>query len=348
MEGAAIRAGTYLRACATIVSEQKSKYRIQAVAEMTGIPAATLRAWERRYGVPSPMRTESAYRLYSDSDIDVIRKLRELTENGMAPAEAARVVQRLHEAETPVLSDDDPFARAQETILESVERFDPFGLEVAVRRMMFLGNAPTVFDRVLAPCMRIVGQRWHAGEISVGQEHMASEILGSAARDMLRLFQHDHDAPMAVLACFADEEHALPIYGVAFRFAQWGYHPVILGARTPPGAIRHAVERLTPAVIGLSLTIAPPAHRARELCEEYGAACGDVPWVVGGRGASDLVDVIESYSGVCFGSEPVAMLRARIEGLVAKARRARIRGKEHGREGNKSQVDPEAGNTGDN
>ena len=90
-EGAAIRAGTHLRACAKIVSEPKSKYRIQAVAEMTGIPAATLRAWERRYGVPSPMRTESADRLYSDSDIDVIRKLRELTENGMAPAEAARV-----------------------------------------------------------------------------------------------------------------------------------------------------------------------------------------------------------------------------------------------------------------
>ena len=308
------------------VAESKSKYRIQAVAEMTGIPAATLRAWERRYGVPSPMRTESAYRLYSEADVDVIRKLRELTESGMAPAEAARVVQRLNETEAPITPGEDPFVRAQETILEAVENFDPIKLEVAVRRMMFLGSAPTVFDRVLAPCMRTIGQRWHAGQISVGQEHMASEILGSAARDMLRLFQHDQDAPMAVLACFADEEHALPIYGVAFRFAQWGYHPVILGARTPPGAIRHACERLKPSLIGLSLTIAPPAHRARELCEEYAAACGDLPWVVGGRGALDLVDVIEESGGVCFGSEQVAMLRARIEGLVAKARRRRAHG----------------------
>ncbi|MGB1698862.1 MAG: MerR family transcriptional regulator [Nannocystaceae bacterium] len=310
------------------MSKSNSKYRIQAVAEMTGIPAATLRAWERRYGVPSPMRTDSSYRLYSDADIDVIRKLRELTESGMAPAEAARV-RKQYEAESPVPSGEDPFERAQETILEAVERFDPTALEVAVRRMMFLGSAPMVFDRVLAPCMYTIGRRWHAGEISVGQEHMASEILGSAARDMLRLFQHDQDAPLALLACFADEEHALPLYGVAFRFAQWGYHPVILGARTPPGAIRHAAERLDPAIVGMSLTIAPPAHRAIELCEEYAAACGSLPWIVGGRGTSELVDVIEGCGGVCLGAEPVASLRARIEGLIAKARRERSQLSEH-------------------
>lgn len=311
------------------MSNNNSKYRIQAVAEMTGIPSATLRAWERRYGVPSPMRTDSSYRLYSDTDIDVIRRLRELTESGMAPAEAARVVKKQAEVEAPVDAVADPFESAQETILDAVDRFDPTALEVAVRRMMFLGSAPMVFDRVLAPCMYTIGRRWHAGAISVGQEHMASEILGSAARDMLRLFQHDQDAPMVLLACFADEEHALPIYGVAFRFAQWGYHPVILGARTPPAAIRHAVERLQPAVIGLSLTIPPPAHRARELCEEYGAACGSLPWVVGGRGAGELTEIIEECGGVSFGAESVATLRARVEGLIAKARRERSHAAEH-------------------
>lgn len=311
------------------MSNTNSKYRIQAVAEMTGIPAATLRAWERRYGVPSPMRTDSSYRLYSETDIDVIRRLRELTEGGMAPAEAARLVIKQQESEAPLAWAEDPFERAQETILDAVERFDPTALEGAVRGMMFLGSAPTVFDRVLAPCMHTVGTRWHSGEISVGQEHMASEILGSAARDMLRLFQHDRDAPLALLACFADEEHSLPIYGVAFRFAQWGYHPVILGARTPPGAIRHAVERLKPAVVGLSLTISPPAHRARALCEEYAAACGLLPWMVGGRGSEGLSDVISDCGGVCFGAKSLSELRASIEGLIAKARREGAHMAEH-------------------
>ncbi|WP_434422398.1 MerR family transcriptional regulator [Nannocystis pusilla] len=45
------------------------RYRIQSVAEMTGVSAATLRAWERRYGLPAPRRSSSAYRLYSDRDV---------------------------------------------------------------------------------------------------------------------------------------------------------------------------------------------------------------------------------------------------------------------------------------
>ena len=61
-----------------IASLHRGKYRIHTVAEMTGVPAATLRAWERRYGVPVPARTSSAYRVYSDADIALIRRVVEL------------------------------------------------------------------------------------------------------------------------------------------------------------------------------------------------------------------------------------------------------------------------------
>ncbi len=300
------------------------KYRIQAVADMTGIPAATLRAWERRYGVPAPERTESSYRLYSDTDVDLIRRLRELCDGGMAPAEAARVVRRSEgpEEETPVDPSDDPFRRAQSMILEAVDAFDPAELELGVRRMMFLGSAPTVFDKVLAPVMRQVGDRWHAGQLSIGQEHMATEILSSAARDMLRLFTPDRDAPMAVLACFADEEHALPLYGVAFRLAQWGHRPVILGARTPPAAIRDAVERLQPALVGLSITIAPPAYRVRELVDAYAGAVEGRPWLVGGYAAQEIRAAVESAGGQVV-TEAGAELKNTIERAVLDQRRGR-------------------------
>ena len=49
-----------------------SRYRIRAVAELTGVSTATLRAWERRYGVPTPSRTASAYRLYGDEDVALV------------------------------------------------------------------------------------------------------------------------------------------------------------------------------------------------------------------------------------------------------------------------------------
>jgi DNA-binding transcriptional MerR regulator len=304
-----------------VISDAKGKFRIQAVADMTGVPAATLRAWERRYGVPVPERTESAYRLYTEQDVELIRRLRELTEAGMAPAEAARLVQRVAEADVAVDPSEDPFAVAREAILEAVEDFDPTRLELSVRRTMFLGSAPTVFDQVLTPVMRTVGDRWHAGLLSVGQEHMATEVLGSAARDMLRLVVPEEGAPVAVLGCFADEEHALPLYGVAFRLAQWGFRPVILGARTPPVAIRHAVERLQPALVGLSITVPPPAYRARELVNEYADACGQSGWMCGGAATLDLAALIQASGGIVVQGTDVRSLRAAVESLVPKTRK---------------------------
>ena len=69
------------------------RYRIQSVAEMTGVSAATLRAWERRYGIPAPQRTASAYRLYTDRDVELIRRVRELCANGVAPAQAVQMIR---------------------------------------------------------------------------------------------------------------------------------------------------------------------------------------------------------------------------------------------------------------
>jgi acyl-CoA hydrolase len=74
------------------MTDQDGRFRINRVAETTGIPEATLRAWERRYHVPKPARTPSGYRLYSPDDVDQVRKMRELCESGISPADAAKEI----------------------------------------------------------------------------------------------------------------------------------------------------------------------------------------------------------------------------------------------------------------
>jgi MerR family transcriptional regulator, light-induced transcriptional regulator len=306
------------------VSDDKGKYRIHAVAEMTGIPAATLRAWERRYGVPEPRRTESSYRVYSDIDVELIRRVRELCEQGMAPSEAAKLVMADFERrKAPSANSADPFAHAAEAIVQAVAEFDPHQVESAVRHAMALGPAATVFDRVLRPAMVEIGQRWHDGVFSVGQEHMATSIVEAATSAMLRLVAREDAERTAVIACFADDTHALPILGFALHMATWGFDVVRLGARTPPHAIRQAVEELDPALVGLSVTMTPVGHRARELVEEYAAACGDTPWVVGGTAAPDLAELIEQHGGTVVEGFDPRPLRNIIEGLVAKGRKRR-------------------------
>jgi DNA-binding transcriptional MerR regulator/methylmalonyl-CoA mutase cobalamin-binding subunit len=309
------------------VADDKGKYRIHAVAEMTGIPAATLRAWERRYGVPEPRRTESSYRVYSDADVALIRHVRELCEQGMAPSEAAKLVMAdVEHRNVQSANSADPFAHAAAAIVQAVAAYDPHQLEGAVRHAMALGPAAVVFERVFRPAMSEIGQRWHDGVFSVGQEHMATSIVEAATASMLRLISREDAERTAVVACFADDTHTMPILGFALQLATWGFDVVRLGARTPPLAIRQAVEELEPAIVGLSVTITPVGHRARELVEEYAAACGDTPWVVGGSAASDLAELVEQHGGLVLAGLEPRPLRNAIEALVAKSRKRRRHG----------------------
>src|SRR5947209_14392974 len=74
-------------------------YNIQAVAAATGVPAITLRSWERRYGIPQPKRDAKGYRLYSDRDIAVARWLKERVEQGVGISRAVHMLDVLERGE---------------------------------------------------------------------------------------------------------------------------------------------------------------------------------------------------------------------------------------------------------
>ncbi len=270
-------------------------HRIQHVTEVTGVPAATLRAWERRYGIPAPRRSESGYRVYAERDISQVKQLRALVELGVAPAEAARRVSESPIEAGPPPTEKDAFTVVRERVLEALDAFDPDGLEAELRRALVLGSAAEVYDRVLVPVMQAVGERWGRADLTVAHEHLASEVLRAVAGDLLRLVQPARPVGRALLACFADEAHALPLQGIAFRLAQRGIRSVLLGARTPPEAIAYAVARLSPDLVGLSVTVDPEG--GEDLVAAYAKACGGVPWAVGGSGVGSIAAAVVRHGG---------------------------------------------------
>ena len=272
----------------------QGRYRIHAVADLTGVPEATLRAWERRYAVPTPVRTPSGYRLYSHKDVELVKRMRELCTAGMAPVDAARLVGESGKAPPTADLNTDPFEAVARRIAEATRRMDPGVLDAEVRLAMTLGDASTVVERVFCPALVLIGEDWERGTISVGHEHLASELLSTATRDLLRLLGPARPLGEVVLACFADEEHVLPLYAAAFRFVEWGYRPHVLGARTPPAGLAAAAREIEPAFVGLSLTIPPPPGRAAELVKEYASLLRPTPWGVGGAGANVVRAAVEA------------------------------------------------------
>jgi methanogenic corrinoid protein MtbC1 len=202
-----------------------------------------------------------------------------------------------------------------EAILDAVERFDDDVLEEQLRRVILLGSAGQIFVRVLAPVLITIGDRWHAGELTVAQEHYASQKLGAVLHDLIRLSPGTEASDCVILGCFADEEHEIGLLGFALRVSEWGARPIFLGARTPPFAVRSAVVALSPKLVALSVSVVPPRARARELIEEYAGACGAVPWIVGGAGSPSLADLIAKNGGLLAPEDPSA-LRALVQPLL--------------------------------
>ena len=289
---------------------------------MTGIPEPTLRAWERRYGIPSPERTEAGYRLYGAKEIAEVERMRELCDGGMAASEAAKVVRfgTAPAAKPPGV--ESGFAESRRALVSAIERFDDAELEAQVKTLYFIGNPSEVLEQVVEPVLRAVGEKWHAGELSVAQEHLASQRIGTLLRDLARLSAVPTSRGRVVIGSFADDEHELGLHGLAILLSSWGFGVVNLGARTPPSAVENAVEMLEPALVGLSLTIAPTRSRAKELCRGYAKAARTVPWIVGGGGVGAVRDEIVEAGGIV-APENVVNLRALVDqALTSKKKKS--------------------------
>lgn len=278
------------------MSAQSGPYRIQIAAELCGVPPATLRAWERRYGVPVPQRTASAYRLYSAEDVALVRRMRALVEGGISPAEAARMVLA---APAPIANDTAPLAvdgleAARARLLSATQRYDAAAIDSELTRVSMLVDAQTLYDGIVEPLVIEVGQRWHDGVLSIAQEHLLSERLEATLRATLRTLERP-DGPLVLLACVEAETHVLGLLGAALRFASAGARAVLLGAVTPPAAIADAVRSMTPRAVGLSVATTPRNPNA--LFDAYGKACGRTPWLVGGSAIESVAGAVTAAGG---------------------------------------------------
>ena len=271
-------------------------FRIQIAAELCGVPSATLRAWERRYGIPVPRRTASAYRLYSAEDVELVRRMRDLVEAGVSPAEAARRVLGLA---APVSNSGhvalDALELAQGRILAAMMRWDTSSIDTELTRLSMLLDAQTMYERVVSPVIAEVGARWERGEVSIAQEHLLTERLELAVRASLRCLERA-EGPMVLLACVDMEQHVLGLLGAALRFAASGARTVLLGAMTPAAALGGAVRAMAPRLVGLSVSIPRPGAPA--LFRAYAKACGSTPWLVGGAAAEPMRPAIEAAGGL--------------------------------------------------
>jgi DNA-binding transcriptional MerR regulator len=266
-------------------------YPIRAVAKLTGISVDTLRAWERRYGVVAPERDERG-RVYSESDVERLTLLRRAVERGHAIGRVAPIGAeelRALVGRTSSASAEPPVSAmvAIDGLLDAVERFDLEGLRRDLTRLAVLLTPRQLALDVALPLMRAVGEAWHDGRLTIGQEHMTTAEVRGLVAALARLREPPPGAPRVLIATVEGEPHELGALVATLLATGAGAAPFYFGAGLPTRELVAAARRLHPRAVVLSLA-ALTEERARlpEAIAELARAlpAGTACWV-GGAGA---------------------------------------------------------------
>jgi len=244
--------------------------RIGELARRTGASPELLRAWERRYGLLRPTRSQGGFRLYTGADEERIRRMKEYLARGVAAAEAARLAA---DAETPRSGTDTttpaipapettaaappPLQAAARELAGALDRFDEEQAHAVLDRLLAAYRIETILRDLLVPYLHDLGERWAGGEVSVAQEHFASNLLRGRLLGLARGWGQGH-GPTAVLACLPGEQHDLGLIAFGITLYRRGWRIIYLGPDTPIATIGQATDSIAPDLVVLAGTVPEP------------------------------------------------------------------------------------------
>ena len=232
---------------------------IQQASQVLDVPAPTIRSWERRYGVPDADRSSGGHRRYTRGQLDRLRLMRDLIAEGRRALDAAALVRAGHATSSEPLVD---------AFLDGARGLDPDSIAQALEEARQALGLDRTVDEVLLPAMREVGEWWHAGQIDVAHEHLAT----NAARAWLSAVAPAgpvRSEPPIILCCGPRDHHTLGLDAIdaLLRHRRWDCR--LLGARTPATSLTHAVQETNATAVVMACHL--PAGRAAAV-EALGSA----------------------------------------------------------------------------
>jgi DNA-binding transcriptional MerR regulator len=248
---------------------------VAAVARRLGVAPATLRTWDRRYGLGPSQHTSGKNRLYSPSDLAKLEQMRALIMQGVLPAKAAEIALQNQpgDASSNVLSFNTKKSVSQERsdTPDSIADENVISLDSPKNIVRGLVRAATMLDskssseivahaidskgviwawsNVLVPALQIVGDKWNETDSGIEVEHLLSEVIESQLRIITGAnFEPVNPRPV-LLCCTTHELHTLPIYAIAAALATKQIGCRILGARLPIDSLLSAAKKIGPSAI---------------------------------------------------------------------------------------------------
>lgn len=326
-------------------------YNIKAVVQATGITSSTLRAWERRYQVTQPQRSDSGYRLYSDRDIMLIRWLKSQVDAGMAISQAVAWLERLmtatKEAEDLYLPDTQEttpehtvpsahqlttrdYTSLQHDLLHALLRLREGEAEMVLAEAFTYYPLELVGEKVITPVLIEIGERWHRGELSITHEHFATAYLQQRLTAFLRTVPATVGGALIWVGCPPNEEHEIGALLLTVYLRRAGYQVQYLGKNIPIDDLVADVQRYRPALLLFSATLEASVKQLIEMAQALSTLNGQPPIIgYGGRVFHNQPALRKQIPGIYLGDTALEAI-AGVNQLLRNNLRSLLAERDHG------------------
>lgn len=283
---------------------------VAAAARLIGVAPATLRTWDRRYGIGPTEHSPGSHRRYGPDDIARLRQMRQLTHEGVSVATAAALAREASVSGSDRPEQAPPEAEAIDParsrgLVRAAEALDAAECTRLITEALGQSGVISTWDALLRPALATLGETWERTGQGIEVEHLLSHAAASSFagyRDsQLGEAALDERAPV-MLSCSPEELHTLPLVALSAALAERGVDSTMLGQRMPTSATAEAVRRAGPR--SLVLWAQMPVKDSRAVISELprtrpaytvfalGPGWGDVPAVV--RCPSSLGEAVEA------------------------------------------------------
>ena len=254
--------------------------RIGELSRRTGVSPELLRAWERRYGLLHPVRSEGGLRLYRPGDLERVLRMQQHLADGLAAAEAAVLVAESETASEGLAFDA---VRARSDLGSALEAFDESAAQAILDSVISATTLDTMLSEIVIPYLHELGSAWERGEVSVAQEHFATAVLRGRLLGLARGWGRGY-GPRALLACLPGEQHDLGLIAFGLALRSRNFRIAYLGGDMPIESVAGAADVVEPAAIVLSTAI---PGRFRTFRDELKELASRHRTYIGGAGADE-------------------------------------------------------------
>lgn len=317
-------------------------FNMKVVVQETGLKPDTLRAWERRYGVPSPERTTGGHRLYSQHEIDMLKWLIARQEEGLNISHAVELWRQLesegqdpllsygHEASLlpralagararegaaakPVLVSGERIDVMREAWIAACLRFEEQTAQQILAQAFAIFPMETVCFELLQKGLQQIGAGWYEGRVSVQQEHFASALAVRQLESLLSSLASAVRQGRLLVACPPEEQHTFGPLLLALLLRRRGWDVVYLGANVPLARLEAAVQAIKPQMVLVAAQTLPAAGTTLEMARLLQGM--GVPLAYGGGVFNQIAGVRERIPGYFLGAS-LPDAPAKVEGWL--------------------------------